>query len=108
MRMLIQSLFALNEFFSMATPATKKEFNMGMIQKARKLNQRAKAQKRGAPTAGHGSYGTGRVFCVGTYINPQRQAKKAEMKRLGLTGKSYKRSLKAQKKDRKRWTIQNF
>lgn len=98
MRMRISSLFDLDEFFSMATPAAKKEFNMGMIQKARKLNQRAKAQKRGVPTAGHGPYGTGRVFCVGTYINPKRQAKKAKMKRLGLTGKSYRRYVKNQQK----------
>lgn len=79
-------------FYSGAIQKPAEYFNMSQINKARKLNQRAKAHRRGCPTAGNSS-GQSRAFYSGgkPYINPKTQEKKALRRELNLSGKSLRR-----------------
>ena len=79
-------------FYSGAIQKPAEYFNMSQINKARRLNQRAKAQKRGVPTAGSECLRF-RQFYSGSkpYINPKTQEKKALRRKLNLSGKSLRR-----------------
>lgn len=74
---ILNSMASLISFYNMATPVLKSPFNFAAIQKARKLNRRAKAQKRGVPTAG-GNWDCCYKFYSSNkpYINPARDIKR--------------------------------
>lgn len=85
-------LAGLKDFFSGALPVPSQHFNMAQINKARKLNQRAKAHKRGVPTAGNSTMYCGMFYCDSKpYINPDRQSRKALKRKFKLSGKSIRR-----------------
>jgi hypothetical protein len=72
--LLAAGLSGLDSFYSGAIQKPAEYFNMSQINKARKLNQRAKAHRRGCPTAGKSSVQSG-VFYLGNkpYINPKTE-----------------------------------
>ena len=90
--LLAAGLSGLDSFYSGAIQKPAEYFNMSQINKARRLNQRAKAQKRGVPTAGSECLRF-RQFYSGSkpYINPKTQEKKALRRKLNLSGKSLRR-----------------
>jgi hypothetical protein len=90
--LLAAGLSGLDSFYSGAIQKPAEYFNMSQINKARKLNQCAKAHRRGCPTAGNSSVQSG-VFYSGSkpYINPKTQEKKALRHKLNLSGKSLRR-----------------
>jgi hypothetical protein len=103
--LLAAGLSGLDSFYSGAIQKPAEYFNMSQINKARKLNQRAKAHRRGCPTAGN-SCVQSRAFYSGSkpYINPKTQEKKALRRKLNLSGKSLRRFQK--KIGRLQWPVQ--
>jgi hypothetical protein len=89
--LLAAGLSGLDSFYSGAIQKPAEYFNMSQINKARKLNQRAKAHRRGCPTAGNSSVQSGVFYLEKPYINPKTQEKKALRRKLNLSGKSLRR-----------------